>query len=377
MFFKTVHKRSIINIGLIAAVTAAGGALLVWPQAVATGVSRGLSICGSVMIPSLFPFLVLAGFIVRSGMSGTLGRRLERPTRFLFGLPGCCGAAILVSMIGGYPAGGVAIRELLEQKAITEAQARRMLRFCVNGGPAFVVSAVGAGLLGSVQKGLMLFAAQITASLLLGVAGRRKLEKELPQVKVKAKHVPAAAAFVESVNGACRSLLYICGFVVLFAAALSLGDASGFSGTFTHVAAVPLRWVGMGDAAPSVLPILSEVSCGSVEAAGAGIWAPFLLGATLGWGGLSVHCQLAATLQGHRVMGRGFFAVRAFHALLGGGLSVILFRFAPMTTPAFIPNTPVVFQPFSTSAAASVALLLMCGAMILAEPSRDNAHRMG
>lgn len=77
------------NGGLLLLVMAAGAALLVWPQAAAGGVSRGLSICSSVIIPSLFPFLVLAGFLVRSGISAAIGRRLEGLTRALFGLPGC------------------------------------------------------------------------------------------------------------------------------------------------------------------------------------------------------------------------------------------------------------------------------------------------
>ena len=92
MFVKTLHKSALKTGGQLAALAGAAAALLIWPQAVAGGVSRGLSICGTVIIPSLFPFLVLAGFLVRSGVSAALGRRLERPTRFLFGLPGCCAA---------------------------------------------------------------------------------------------------------------------------------------------------------------------------------------------------------------------------------------------------------------------------------------------
>ena len=106
MFVKTLHKSALKTGGQLAALAGAAAALLIWPQAVAGGVSRGLSICGTVIIPSLFPFLVLAGFLVRSGVSAALGRRLERPTRFWFGLPGCCAAGILVAFVGGYPAGG-------------------------------------------------------------------------------------------------------------------------------------------------------------------------------------------------------------------------------------------------------------------------------
>ena len=348
----------------------AAAALLIWPQAVAGGVSRGLSICGTVIIPSLFPFLVLSGFLVRSGISGALGRRLERVTRFLFGLPGCCAAGILVSFIGGYPAGGIAVGEMVQQGSITREEGRRMLRFCVNAGPAFVISAVGAGLLGNVRMGVVLFAAHILASVLLGIGGRildgRRSAGEGSRAKTGASKMPAPAAFVESVNAACRSLLYMCGFVILFAAILALGDASGAAGFLQHVLSMPARLMGADASKLScLLPGLLEVSCGSVEAAGTGELAPLMLGMIMGWGGLSVHCQLAATLHGQKLMDKGFFAARALHALLAGLLSVLLVRIVPMPLETFKPGSDVMIAPFSTSVVASVALLLMCGMLLL------------
>lgn len=385
MFVKTIHKSSIKTAGLLLGILGAGAALLAWPQAVSGGVSRGLSICSSVIIPSLFPFLVLAGFLVRSGVSAALGRRLEKPTRFLFGLPGSCAAGILIGFVGGYPAGGMAAGDLVRQGSITRDEGRRMLRFCVNGGPAFVISAVGAGMMGSVRYGAVLFAAHIGASLLLGLCSRllsgrtKNAEKKGDEHPGTAtKRLPPAAAFVESVNAACRSLLFMCGFVVLFAALLALCDVSGVSGFIHYMLAWPLEAAGADASALScVFPCLMEVSCGCVEASGTGPLAPFLLGAALGWGGLSVHCQLAATLYEQKLLTRGFFAFRAAHAVLGGVLSVLLFRVVPMPLVVFSPLSDARLQPFTTSAAASAALLMMCAIFLMAvamrrrDPSRQ------
>ena len=151
-----------------------------------------------------------------------------------------------------------------------------MLRFCVNAGPAFIISAVGAGMMGSVRMGAVLFAAHILASLLLGIGGRiwdgrsRKNEPEERSV-LRTKRLPAAAAFVESVNSACRSLLYMCGFVVLFAAILALCDASGVTGFVQQALLLPFHLIGAdGSGLNCLFPCLLEVSCGAVEAAGAG-----------------------------------------------------------------------------------------------------------
>ena len=71
MFVRTFRKSALLTGLLLTGVVLAGAALLIWPQAAAAGVSRGLSICSSVIIPALFPFLVLSGFLVRSGRSWT------------------------------------------------------------------------------------------------------------------------------------------------------------------------------------------------------------------------------------------------------------------------------------------------------------------
>mgnify|MGYP006900893582 FL=1 len=371
MFVKTIHKSGIQTALLLAGIVAAAAALLHWPQAVSGGVSRGLSICSTVIIPSLFPFLVLAGFLVRSGVGAALGRRLERPVRFLFGLPGCCASAILIGMIGGYPAGGTAVGELVRTGQITQREGRRLLRFCVNAGPAFILSTVGAGLLGNMRYGLILFGAHIAASLLLGILGRvmeGKSSRKAPAEKrpKPEEKLPAAAAFVESVNAACRSLLYMCGFVVLFAALLALCDVSGVSGFFSWLLIKPFAALGVDASALScLLPCLLEVSCGCVEAAGTGAMAPLLLGLAMGWGGLSVHCQLAASLHRYHLMDRGFFAGRALHALLAGVLSVLLFRIVPLPAGVFSPMTDAIVVPYATSAVTSLALLVMCAMLLL------------
>lgn len=364
MFVTVVRKSALTTLLLLAACVGAGAALLLWPEATSTGVSRGLSICSSVIIPSLFPFLVLSGFLVKSGVSAALGRRLERPTRFLFGLPGCCAAGILIGFIGGYPAGAIAVGELMKQGALTPRQGRRMLAFCVNAGPAFILSTVGAGLLGSMTYGAMLLAAHAAAALVIGVLTRvlwPPAADETACLPSRSQRLAPATAFVEAVNSACRSLLYMCGFIILFAAVLSLADGSGLSGWITQGLR---RLFDQWDLEPSVagclLPGLLEVSSGSIEAATTGSLAPLLLGMVMGWGGLSVHCQISATLHTYHLVDRRFFLARGAHALLGGLFSLILFRYVPVAVTTWNPQGSGWALSASGSAVSTLALLALC-----------------
>ena len=198
----------------------AGLALSLFPETAARGAAQGLNVCLSVLVPSLFPFLVLSVFLVRSGAAALLGRLLERPMRFLFRLPGCCAPVILMGMLGGYPVGARGTAALLQAGEIDEKQARRMTCFCVNAGPAFVLSAVGAGFLHSPRAGGILLASGLSASLVLGLLLRGRDPLTARPRSVSRAPAKAGDALVASAFDACRSLAAMCCFVILFAVIL-------------------------------------------------------------------------------------------------------------------------------------------------------------
>ncbi len=339
----------------------AGTAILRWSQAVAGGVSRGLSIFSTVLIPSLFPFLVLAGFLTRSGASTAIGRRTEWLTRRVFGLPGCCAAGIFMGAVGGYPAGSAVVGELVRDGRLSRAEGRRMLRFCVNGGPGFVISAVGVGLFGSVRLGMLLFAAQLLTSLVIGVMSAPRGSRRYTGVSIRrpSKKLSPTAALVESVTAACEALLYMGGFVVLFAAVMAWAEASGVT-----------MWLGRGTVTgercwSAVLACVLEVSSGCAAAAALPEHAVLLTAFAIGFGGISVHCQVASQLRGLALVDRGFFAARLMQGALTAVLAQLLLRYIPRTQ-AVVGGMPAVsVRVFSGSAAVSAALLVLGGVWLL------------
>lgn len=350
---------------LTAGIVCAGAALLWRPQAVAGGISRGLSVCADVLIPSLFPFLVLGGFLTRSGVAAAVGRRLEGLTRRLFGLPGCCAAGILLGMVGGYPAGSNVVSELVRSGQISREEGQRMLRFCVNGGPGFVISAIGVGLTGSATFGAILFFANLAASLTLGIVGvPREARRRTAARRQTALSLNPASALVESVTAACSSLLSMCGFVLLFAAVLALVDVSG-------IAAV-LGGTPKGEKLVSALiACVLEVSCGCTAAASLGSNAALFLGFAVGFGGLSVHCQLASSLCGLGLMNSRFFLARLAQGGLTAVLTLLLLKWIPITQPVWGSLQQPIAVASSGSAVMSAALLVLGGVWMLTVGTRQ------
>lgn len=364
MHIHILHKRQLRQAGTVLLFLGAAVLLLRFPAAVATGVSRGLTVCGEVIIPSLFPFLVLSGVFIHSGTAAAVGRKLEGVARRVFRLSGNGAAVLLVGAVGGYPAGASAVRDLLERREIDESEATRLLWCCVNGGPAFIIGTVGARLLGSAYKGFLLYIAHLLASLLIALVSRRfgtMVKQNIPPCK----KVPFSAAFSTAVARAVTAVLGMSGFVLLFSAVLTLSDATG-------VTSVMFKAFTNEDVARAVYAAFWEVSCGAVGLTScriAGVGSAFLLGAALGWGGVSVLAQIRGMFSEFALPWGNFCLMRVVHAALGGALSAALFCVMPLpqTTAAVVAPlyTVTAVHPFSVSAAASAALLLLCGGVML------------
>lgn len=174
LFYKPQYRDLFLGVGLLCATAA----LLHWPQESMAAVREGLNLCGNVILPSLFPFFVLSALIVELGLSQYLGKLLEPVMRPLFHLNGSCACALAMGFIGGYPVGARTAINLYQNGQCTKTEAERLLAFCNNSGPAFILGVVGAGVFGSSQVGLILYFTHVCASLLVGLIFR--FYKQLP-----------------------------------------------------------------------------------------------------------------------------------------------------------------------------------------------------
>lgn len=301
--------------------------LIMWPKQSSEAAKDGLLLCFNVIIPSLFPFFVLSSLVVELGFAGYFGRVLERVMRPLFRVPGGCASALALGLIGGYPVGAQTAVALYEKGMCSKTEAERLLAFCNNSGPAFIVGVVGAGIFDSSRVGILLYLAHMTAAVCVGVVFRfyKRREQELPAISrmpFQAKRL--SAAFTDSIKNSFFSILNICAFVVFFTVLIRMLTISG---VFQSVAGridsfLPDR---MGESWGERLLIgLLEVSSGVCSLSGEGRFAGKLAMAAfmLGWGGLSVHCQVLSFAGTSGVPMRTYWVGKLLH----GGLSALLVR---------------------------------------------------
>ena len=269
--------------------------------------AEALGLCGRSVIPALFPFLVLSTLLVSLDFGELVSPWFAGLMTPLFRLPGSAGSALALGLAGGYPIGAQTAVQLYREGVLTRAETERLLAFCNNSNPVFLISVLGAGVFGSVRAGVWLWLIHILAALLTGLAFRRSGESGPPQYVTRnspSRGPSLFAALVEAVRGGLTGMLSVCAFVIFFYVLASpLASLGGRLG--------PLL-VGLTELF-SLTPLLPADGFGFVLAAGCA-----------GWGGLSVLCQTAAVLDGSGLRLRSCLAGKLLQGLLSAGLALAL-----------------------------------------------------
>ncbi len=308
------------------------------PATMINGVSGALTLCGSAVIPSLFPFLVISDFLVRSGLCEVMGNILSAITGWLFKLPGSAGCAILISTVGGYPVGARMTAQLLEKGKITLRQSRRMMLFCINAGPAFVIGTVGSTMLLSRKAGVILYISLIVSAMFIGIIMRFISEGEFDIRQEKSDFNPSVMS--ECVLHSTNSMLTMCGWIMLFSCINAYISKLPFNES-------TLVWIN----------IITEVTTGCASASES--FPVSVQALVMGWAGLSVHCQIMPFVKATGLKITHFFLSRIIHGSLATAIAMILFRLFPCETSVFSARPEILPAAFSVSAPAAAAMLVL------------------
>lgn len=333
---KAQYRDILLGTGLLWATFA----LVLWPEQAMGAMRDGIKLCGNVILPSLFPFFVLSSLVVELGMSRYLGKLLEPVMAPLFRVNGNCAAALALGFVGGYPVGAQTAIQIYENGQCSRTEAERMLAFCNNSGPAFILGVVGAGVFGSGAAGLLLYLTHLLASLLVGMLFRFYKPGEGPQTRRgRGPQFQAAnfsKSFTKSVTGALCSTLNICAFILFFTVFLRILAHAGVLAGAARLLSALLTPLGMDQTwAERLLTGLVEVSSGVSSLTDGTLSGRLSMAAfMLGWAGVSVHYQVMAFLGDSGLSIRTYVIGKLLHGALSASLTALLFRHIPLSAPA-------------------------------------------
>lgn len=171
------------------------------------GAYTGIDLCIRTVIPALFPFFVLS-ILLTGAFTGT-SIPILRPLGRLCGIPRGAESILLTGLLGGYPVGAQAVSQSYREGLLNREDARRMLSFCSNAGPAFLFG-MGAALFDSIAAPALLWGIHILSALAVGALMPGKSKATLRSRKENPVTLPEAMARSVKILGS------VCGWVVLF-----------------------------------------------------------------------------------------------------------------------------------------------------------------
>ncbi len=320
-----------------AAVFGTGAGLVLYTSESIETAGKAAAMCIEVILPSLFPFLVVSNLIIGLGFAESVGRIASPIMRKLFHLNGSCASAFIMGIVGGYPVGARAAITSYERGLCSKTECERMLSFCNNSGPAFILGVVGAGVFANSRAGMLLYLAHVLASLTVGICFRYYKYRE-PVSRTHAvtyKTQKPALVFVDSVRSGLAGIGNISAFVIFFAVAINLLFTSGALGSLAHGIAVLLRPFGVDSGSVERLLVGAlEMTSGltSLQGAEGSMNARLSMAAfMLGWAGVSVHCQVLSFIGDSGLSLLPYLSGKLLHAVLSAVYMAILSYFFPIT----------------------------------------------
>lgn len=307
------------------------------------GIKNGIDISLNLIIPSMFLFLALSEFIFKANLSKAFSfpfSFLKRPLK----LSEQELTIFLLSVIGGYPIGARLLSSAVKEKRTSPENASRLLCFCTNCGPAFLINAVGIGIYKSIKIGIYIYISQLAAALVIAVFCRKSCGTD----KAVGRKAPLSIAFVQSVSGSVKALGVICSFILFFSAFMPIINLSlsSFTPTFRAIISAFLE-ITSGCCSLATLDIKSAVVLTAVFTS---------------FGGVCVLLQLNAIISGSGISLKKLLVGRIPYCIISGGITYLLLSLDPSAAQAVVKSASAIIQKsygFSSPPIACVFMLIL------------------
>lgn len=317
--------KKIIYISVILFVT---GLLIAQGEKAINYSREAIFLCTDMIIPSLFPFFVCTGILIYSGFCEKLAVIFAPVMKPLFNVNANGSSAFVLGIISGYPLGAVTACDLYKTGYISKSETERLLAFCNNSGPLFILGSVGIGLYAGLETGIILYTSHILGAVLVGIMMRSYgADKHIaPEYKISSAEKTFSEIFKIASTNAVNSMLLICGTILFFSVASRLA-----------LDLIPLEL-------PPFIYGLFEFSGGNVIISSSGYPIPLKLvmsSVVTGFAGLSVHMQVLAVTSGMGLSMKPYIYGKILHGLFSGAITAVILKFTEITP---------VFREFSVTA---------------------------
>ncbi|HBH95591.1 MAG TPA: hypothetical protein DDX91_07545 [Ruminococcaceae bacterium] len=312
---------------------------------------RSVEVCLTVIIPSLFAFMVFSGIFIKSGLGDILFFPLYKLNSFWFKGSRREFSIFVTSLFGGYPVGIKLLKEYIAYNKNYTAIAEKMLCYCYCGSPSFIIQIVGLSVLGNAAAGFMVYLSNIAACFTIAVIINIRLPKRSKYKEYAAATKIRIDDFTDSIADTVKALGIICGTILAFNIIIEMLDFCGV-----------VKLLAPFNADKAFLSI-TEISNLSLFKGNNYALLPFFAAVT-SFGGFCIIAQTAALAKG-KISLKGFLLSRLPASVLSGLYMYLISLAIPISIEA---SSNITLSPsFSAVDTISTACLLIMTYILLKE----------
>lgn len=361
----TYGKKIIIPLftAFLASVLAAS--MIIFPQETFQAAFRGLDAWWSIVFPALLPFFVMSEILMGLGVVDFMGVLLEPVMRPLFNVPGSGAFVMAMGYTSGAPIGTILTVDLRKKNLCTPQEAQRLMSFTSNTSPLFLFGAVSVGMFHNVSLGLTLALSHYLANITIGVLlGRFSRKEKVSKIKTSRRKRnlffeasialiehrnmdkrPIGTLLADAVVKSAQTLSMIGGYIIFFSVLTEILNLLGLLDIIAAFLLLILKPLGLDPSiGTAVATGFFEITLGTKLCSEVSTTLPVQVlaaSAIMGWGGLSIHAQVASIIKDTDIKIHTFTFARCLHAVLAPLFSLVLIG---SVTPVF-NSMAVLYQP--------------------------------
>ena len=287
-----------------------------------------LKMWANILIPSLFPYLVISGYVIRTGFPRFFNP-IKKVTSNFFNISYASAEVFLCSLLCGYPCGGICASDIYKRGLIEKKEAERLICFTNGASPVFLICAVGGVMLGNIGLGIVMYAVQTISSVTVGFILGIFSEKNHFSKKPNPTHLKSAS-LTQCCENSVVTIVNIAGYIIV---ATAVGETviyliSSLFAYSLNVKYVVYYFLEISKA----MKLLSEFGTSDINFA--------LMCACASLGGVSVIMQIFGVID-ESLKSIKIIIARFFGAILSFFLGLFLKGFESITFSGINPYVPV------------------------------------
>lgn len=327
-------KKDYIELFILSAITVL---FIVFSFDAKNGAKNGLTLAEGVIVPSLLPLLIIFNLVLKTGAGNIIEKIFSPITEKIFRLPKSTSTAIIFGLIGGYPTGAILTDNLYNNGDIDKETAKRLLRFNVNGGVAFIITAIGTVVLKSEKAGIILFVSTTISSLIIAFLSSFRYEK-IKCSDTSYNSMPIGEALNESVEISIKSVLNISAYVIMFSAVNEIANLPSYVMPFIEI----------------TNGIVNNHKSFSIPE----------IAFLLAFAGFCIHFQLLTIIKKVEMKYLDFLFWRIAHAVISYFVCKAILYFFPIQLAVFSNVTEIVSEVSYINPTLSILMILGCAVII-------------